>query len=234
MKVNCKKASFWKGARRLSQPQRPISLLGRPPGPPRARAVETGGGSAPLWRATKQMDLADASIVVMTERHLRFPSAHCRPYRLRHLSTKRSAGDRFRGSSEIVERLSQAPRRSTTGMDAKVSSNIRSRRSASPSRTEEPDQDAVGNGFSSVEELREDSSNHDDVIKQEDLEWRAQGTILELFLTNLSVRRSSLSSPSASIFRTLTNGRCRAVHRFNRISRASSRFFYNFTHLPID
>ena len=142
--------------------------------------------------------------------------------------------DRFRGSSEIVERLSQAPRRSTTGMDAKVSSNIRSRRSASPSRTEEPDQDAVGNGFSSVEELREDSSNHDDVIKQEDLEWRAQGTILELFLTNLSVRRSSLSSPSASIFRTLTNGRCRAVHRFNRISRASSRFFYNFTHLPID
>ena len=68
---------------------------------------------------------------------------------------KRSAGDRFRGSSEIVERLSQAPRRSTTGMDAKVSSNIRSTRSASPSRTEEPDQDAVGNGFSSVEELRE-------------------------------------------------------------------------------
>ncbi len=67
-------------------------------------------------------------------------------------------------------------------MDAKVSSNVRSRQSASPSRTEEPDQDAVGNGFSSVEELREDSSNHDDVIKEEDLEWRAQGDDFRTFL----------------------------------------------------
>ena len=108
---------------------------------------------------------------------------------------KRSAGDRFRGSSEIVERLSQAPRRSTTGMDAKVSSNIRSTRSASPSRTEEPDQDAVGNGFSSVEELREDSSNHDDVLKEEDLEWRAQGDDFRTFLDQFVGAAQQLEFP---------------------------------------
>ena len=46
-----------------------------------------------LMARYEQMDLADASIVVMSERHPRSQVLTGRPYGLQHLSTEQQAGD---------------------------------------------------------------------------------------------------------------------------------------------